>query len=107
MTTPEDPWSIPLRGLSRQQGPDPSQRLLVRYLDSRAHQSEEGLGIAQQVVGLPSGDRMWQPGLGSSSLAGPSGEIPGPLAEFRRDIGEDRPDASRAAPAASPCSGRI
>ena len=95
MTTLEYPFSIPARRLSRQSRDSTRQRLLVRQPDMRADQSQEGLGVAQQVISLPGGDCVRQAGFGSGPFGWGGGEAPGPLRRlWRPSLGEDRPDAA-------------
>ena len=94
MTTLEYPFSIPARRLSRQSRDSTGQRLLVRQAEMRADQSQEGLGVAQQVISLPGGNCVRQAGFGSGPFGCAGGEAPGPLGEFRCHLGEDRPYAA-------------
>ena len=65
------------------------------------HHDEEGADVADEVVGLPLGDRVGQPGLGRGPLGGPGGEEGGPLPQLGRDLAEQHPGAAR------PAAGRL
>ena len=53
--------------------------------------AEEAVGVADQVVGLPLGDRAGRAGLGRGPLGGPGGEEPGPLLQLGRHLGQQHP----------------
>ncbi|KAJ1684107.1 hypothetical protein LUZ63_020676 [Rhynchospora breviuscula] len=63
-----------------------------RVLDDR----EEPVRVAQQVVGLPLGDRVARPRLGRRPLRGPGGEQGGPLRQLRGDPREQHPGVALA-----------
>ena len=68
---------------------------LVGQAEGGLDQGEEGLRVAQQVVGLARGDRPGQAGLGRGPLAGAGGEERRPLGELGRDLRQQRPHVAR------------
>ena len=54
-------------------------------------ETEETVGVADEVIGLAFGDRSLRAGLGGSALGGTGGEEGSPLAELGSDLGEQHP----------------
>src|SRR5690348_7582585 len=68
-------------------GEGAGQDLLVRQTEGRLDQVMERLGVAQQVVGLASGDRVPPAGLHRGAPRGSGGEEGCPLPHLGRDPG--------------------
>ena len=79
----------------RADGDQPPRPVHRRHAEAAGGEVDEGLGVAQQVVGLAGGDPH-QPGLDADPLPGGGGEPLRPLGELGGDPGGERPDVVRA-----------